>query len=169
MNLSRPSLSQHPLASVELQINPIFVDLVPASLLTTAVDTTLRHLGREDGEVTLVIGDDTLLQQLNYSYRQIDSPTDVLSFSVREDSDTSDVAFVSAPEAERYLGDVVISLPAAQRQAGEGGHRLEEELCLLAVHGVLHLLGYDHATADEETVMESLQKDILATLGVHLP
>lgn len=171
MNPSKPSpsLNQHPLPNIDVQIDPDLADSVPAKLLTSAAATALRHLDQDDAEVTLVISNDQLLRQLNRSYRGIDSPTDVLSFSAREESESASVTFVSAPEAAMYLGDVVISLPAAQRQAKESGHGLEHELCLLVVHGVLHLLGFDHANPDDEAVMEDLQRNILAAMGIQLP
>ncbi len=73
--------------------------------------------------------------------------------------------FISAPEAQNYLGDVVISFPTAERQAAAVGHSVAEELCLLTVHGVLHLLGYDHASPEEEADMWARQSQILASLS----
>jgi probable rRNA maturation factor len=89
----------------------------------------------------------------------VDSPTDVLSFSADfEDPDLEN----------RYLGDVVISLPRAIHQAQARGHNTEQELQLLVVHGVLHLLGYDHLTGDDKNQMWSLQDQILNDLGVSI-
>jgi probable rRNA maturation factor len=123
----------------------------------------LQHAGASQGEVTLVIANDELLHQLNRDYRSIDAPTDVLSFAAQEEAEGQDV-FVSAPEAQNYLGDVVISFPTAERQAAAVGHSVAEELSLLAVHGVLHLLGYDHASEEEEADMWARQSQILASL-----
>jgi probable rRNA maturation factor len=108
------------------------------------------------------------LHQLNLEYRGIDTPTDVLAFSAREDLREPGVVFVVAPEAEAYLGDVIISYPRATRQAEVAGHSVANELCLLAVHGVLHLLGYDHATAEEESAMWAVQDAVLAGLPREL-
>ena len=105
-----------------------------------------------------------MLRQLNLEYRGIDAPTDVLSFSAQEDLDEPGAAFVTAPEAEAYLGDIIISFPMAASQAETAGHSVANELCLLAVHGVLHLLGYDHATAEEEAAMWAVQDAVLAGL-----
>jgi probable rRNA maturation factor len=89
----------------------------------------------------------------------------VLSFAAQEEAEGMDV-FISAPEAQNYLGDVVISFPTAERQAAAVGHSLIDELCLLTVHGVLHLLGYDHASPEEEADMWARQAQILASLSV---
>jgi probable rRNA maturation factor len=112
-----------------------------------------------ESSLSVVIGDDKLLKKLNSQYRQIDSATDVLSFTSGElDPDTN----------LRYLGDVVISLARAEYQASFGGHRLEDELQLLVVHGVLHLLGYDHEEAADKIKMQAAQDKILAQLAIKL-
>ena len=110
----------------------------------------------DEAELTIVIGDEALLHQLNQQYRHVDAPTDVLSFPAGHTDPDS-----NAP----YLGDVVISLPRAQAQAAAGGHPLADELQLLVVHGVLHLLGHDHAEAAEKQAMQTAQDAILTQLG----
>jgi probable rRNA maturation factor len=107
-------------------------------------------------ELTIVVSDDAQLQALNRQFLDIDAPTDVLSFPADEPNPDSD---------GRYLGDVVISLARASAQAEAAGHAAIDELRLLVVHGVLHLLGHDHAEADEKAVMWALQSAILAQLG----
>jgi probable rRNA maturation factor len=116
--------------------------------------------------MALVIASDTMLQELNRDYRSIDAPTDVLSFPTHEELAGHEEAFVQAPEAEAYLGDVIISYPKAARQAASAGHSTDDELCLLAVHGTLHLLGYDHATAADEAAMWDVQAAVLDVLGI---
>jgi probable rRNA maturation factor len=108
----------------------------------------------------LVVTDDETVRTLNRTYLDVDAPTDVLSFG----GESPD--FVAAPDAERYLGDVIISYPRAQAQAAAAGHPLEAELALLVVHGVLHLLGYDHIRPEDKAVMWKRQADILAQLGL---
>ncbi|MHB9033559.1 MAG: rRNA maturation RNase YbeY [Anaerolineae bacterium] len=110
--------------------------------------------------LTCVITDDAQIRELNRQYRQTDEPTDVLSFSANEGE-----AFITPDDQPPYLGDIIISLPTAQRQAADVGHPLEKELALLAVHGCLHLLGYDHAEEEERTRMWQIQDQILRTLG----
>lgn len=158
--MSPNSLSPPPPANVDLQVDDSYSDRVPSQRLLAAVLATLRTVGADDGEVTVVIGSDDLLQQLNRDYRGIDLPTDVLSFSTRAETEAAEV-FVTAPEAVHYLGDVVIAFPAAERQAIAAGHSLADELSLLTVHGVLHLLGYDHATEEQEADMWARQAAIL--------
>jgi probable rRNA maturation factor len=109
--------------------------------------------------LTIVIGNDALLHRLNRQYRQVDSPTDVLSFPTGEVDPDTDTP---------YLGDVIISLPRASEQASTYGHSLTDELQLLVVHGILHLLGYDHIQPADKPKMQSAQDSILSQLGVPL-
>ena len=144
---------------VEVQIAPAFAQALSAERLGAAAEATLR---REDasGQMTLVITDDSGIQELNRDFLGIDAPTDVLAFSTQED----DEPFVVAPDARGYLGDVIVSYPRAAAQAEELGHPLELELNLLIVHGVLHLLGYDHADEAGKMVMWVRQDEILHSL-----
>ncbi|MGC8780782.1 MAG: rRNA maturation RNase YbeY, partial [Anaerolineae bacterium] len=146
---------------ISIQIDEPFVGEVDADDLAATVAAALEHEGRADAEVTLVIADDETVAALNRQYRGIDGPTDVLSFPAQEPTP----GFVSAPEAEAYLGDIIIALPFTRRQAAGLGRPLSAELRLLAVHGVLHLLGYDHAEPDEEAVMWARQDAILSRLA----
>jgi probable rRNA maturation factor len=109
-------------------------------------------------ELTVVIADDGVLRELNRAFRGMDAPTDVLSFGGEAPG------FVVAPDAADYLGDVVISYPHAQAQAT--GHSVEAELALLVIHGVLHLLGYDHLEPDEKEAMWRQQATALEKLGL---
>ena len=109
------------------------------------------------GDITVVLADNPRLQELNREYLGIDAPTDVLSFPASE----------TDPETgAHYLGDILISIPRAEEQSQSGGHPLEAELQLLVVHGVLHLLGYDHAEAGEKAKMWKAQSEILEALGL---
>jgi probable rRNA maturation factor len=107
-------------------------------------------------ELTLLLSDDAQLQALNQEYLGINAPTDVLSFPAGD---------VDPDSQEVYLGDVIISLERAHTQARLGGHSVEDELQLLVVHGVLHLLGYDHADPVEKAAMWAVQSQILFALG----
>ncbi|KUK64506.1 MAG: Endoribonuclease YbeY [Desulfotomaculum sp. 46_80] len=110
-------------------------------------------------EVSVVFVSEEYIQYLNNLYRQIDSPTDVLSFAMQEGES------LAGMEEEIILGDVVIALAVAEKQSVEQGHSLEQEVACLVVHGALHLLGYDHMTDEEETAMRSSEKEILKKLG----
>ncbi len=149
---------------IDVQIDELLDHEVSAEGLQAAVEATLLREGVTTAGVSLMVAGDELLHQLNLEYRGIDGPTDVLSFSAREDVADAAAQFVTAPEAADFLGDIVISLPYAARQAGAAGHSTARELNLLAIHGTLHLLGYDHATAQEEAFMWALQDAILASL-----
>ena len=127
-------------------------------LLERAANAALEHESQAlESELSIVLTDNARLHELNLNYLGIDSPTDVLSFPASE----------TDPETgERYIGDILISIPRAQEQAEAAGHPLESEVQLLVVHGVLHLLGYDHAEAEEKSRMWKAQAEILAKLGL---
>ncbi len=112
------------------------------------------------GDVCVLITDAEEIQRLNFSYRQIDRVTDVLTFPAWEGD-----AILCPPDG--YLGDIAICFERAQEQAEEYGHSLERELAFLAVHGALHLLGYDHMEPDDERKMLAQQDEILNELGYH--
>jgi probable rRNA maturation factor len=125
--------------------------------LERAARTVLDLSGSPDSDLTIVLVDDARIQALNRDFLAHDAPTDVLSFPADEpDPETG----------RRYLGDVVISLGRAAEQARERGHAFEAEMQLLVVHGVLHLLGYDHAEAEEKERMWAAQAGVLERLGV---
>jgi probable rRNA maturation factor len=145
--------------AVEVQIAPAFLEAAPADSIQTVAEAVLRHEGRP-GEVTVVLTDDEGIQALNRDFLGLDAPTDVLSFRAKEDGGP----FVAAPEMGGYLGDVIVSYPRAVAQAEEHDHPVEQELNLLIVHGVLHLLGYDHADEEEKAVMWAQQEAILRGL-----
>jgi probable rRNA maturation factor len=113
-------------------------------------------------EVSVVLADDTLVHELNRDYRDTDAPTDVLSFAQAEGE-----PFAPPDGAPRHLGDVVISLETARRQAQQAGIAVDDEVAHLLVHGVLHLLGYDHERPDEETIMRGREDAILGGTAYH--
>jgi probable rRNA maturation factor len=145
---------------VDVQTAPRFAGEVDEEMLRRVTAEALRHEGIE-GEIALsvVITDDGAVRELNQEFRDVDAPTDVLAFGIGEESD-----FVTAPGEPAYLGDVIISYPRAVIQAEEYGHSINRELALLTVHGVLHLLGYDHVDEVERTEMWARQNEILGSL-----
>jgi len=146
---------------ISIQVDEPFAAEVDAADLAQVIVAALASEGRADAEVTLVITDDEAMAALNQQYRGVAGPTDVLSFPAQEPAP----GFVSAPEADAYLGDIIIALPFTRRQAAELGRPLAAELRLLAAHGVLHLLGYDHAEPAEEAAMWARQDAILGQIG----
>ncbi|MED0587475.1 rRNA maturation RNase YbeY [Bacillus subtilis] len=112
--------------------------------------------------VTIVTNDD--IQQINKEYRGKDAPTDVISFALEEEGE-GEVEIVGA-EMPPVLGDIIISADRTREQAEEYNHSFKRELGFLAVHGFLHLLGYDHMTKEEEEEMFTKQKELLDAYGL---
>jgi probable rRNA maturation factor len=115
-------------------------------------------------EISLVITGQERIQELNKEYRGIDSPTDVLSFSMSEQKEEEPTAFIGPPDGLVHLGEVIISYPQAQIQAKERGHSLNREMATLIIHGVLHILGFDHEKPEMEPRMTAREKEILSDL-----
>jgi len=111
-----------------------------------------------DVSFNVIIVDNDYIHKLNKEYRNIDRETDVISFALEDDKTFN-------PE-ERVLGDIYISIDKAKSQSEEYGHSLKRELCFLAVHGMLHLLGYDHMEKEDEKVMFGLQEEILDEMDI---
>jgi probable rRNA maturation factor len=147
---------------IAVEVAPRYRSVVDEAWLRDVVARVLAAEGVARAELGVMITSDAAVRDLNRRYRGEDAPTDVLSFALSEDAGE----FVLPPDESKRLGDVVISLPAARRQAKRAAHPLEREMELLLVHGLLHLLGYDHATDDEARVMWSRQDALLATPGV---
>jgi len=153
---------------VDVQIDERFESAADAALIERAVAAALAA-ERLSGalEVSVLVSDDATLHQLNRDYRGVDAPTDVLSFADDEDAEAEAAAFVRAPGAPRYLGDLAISYERVVAQAAEYGHSRERELAFLTVHGMLHLLGYDHERGPEdEAAMRARQDVIMQQIGL---
>jgi probable rRNA maturation factor len=149
---------------IDLQIEPTFAEQIDSDRLVGVAKATLRHCSVPGPvELCIVVTDDETVRALNRQYRDVDAATDVLSFW---NSETD--GFVSAPEMPPYLGDVVISFPRAAQQASEAGHTAMSELELLTVHGVLHLLGHDHAVPEERAEMWAAQAAVLREVGTPI-
>jgi probable rRNA maturation factor len=120
-------------------------------------------------ELGLVIATQERVQQLNLSYLGKDEPTDVLAFSAMEEIGAGFPPFVTPPDGVSHLGEVIISYPQAVTQAEEHQHSIKKEIAILIIHGVLHLLGYEHdkpelkrlMSAREEEILRHVEKDIL--------
>ncbi len=141
---------------VEADLEPSWLDAVARQVLT-AEDVGART------EMGLVISTDERVQQLNRDYRGRDEPPDVLAFSAREEADGLP-PFIPPPDGVLHLGEVIISYPQALMQAEEHGHPLQKELAILLIHGLLHLLGYDHEKTDAERKMQAREKELLGLI-----
>lgn len=137
-------------------------------LIKEAVTATLESERVDDEvEVSIVLVDDPYIQELSAEYRGKNCPTDVLSFAMEEEEPRIDYDG-EAPDF-RLLGDIVISLETAARQAQEYGHSFDREVAFLTVHGMLHLLGYDHGSAEDDAglmVMVEKQQTVLDRMGL---
>jgi probable rRNA maturation factor len=125
-----------------------------------ADEALIRHGLPPQAEISLTLCDDRAIHALNKQWRDIDSPTDVLSFPLWEGNELMDAG-------ELPLGDIIISVERAEVQAGEFGHSLERELLFLFTHGVLHLLGYDHMDEDERQEMRTEEESLLSGVGAE--
>jgi len=121
---------------------------------------------RQEYEVGITIMDDEGIRLLNRDYRGIDTPTDVLSFSVLDRGEDEPAVFGEGDEELLILGDIVISAERVEKQAEEYGHSTLRELCFLVVHGMLHLLGYDHEDKETEEIMFVKQRQVLESVNI---
>ena len=113
-------------------------------------------------ELGLVITSQERIQQLNLSYLGKDEPTDVLAFSTVEEIGADSPPFVTPPDGITHLGEVIISYPQAVTQAEEHRHPIQREIAILIIHGVLHLLGYEHDKPEPKRLMSTREKEILS-------
>ncbi len=148
---------------IYLEVDEPFAAAINTERLEQAVQTALQLTNRSGQSVAISVTDAETVQQLNLEYRHINAPTDVLSFE-----NTPDPDFPDFPQEELagHLGDIVIAYPVAQAQAQAAGHATMDEVMLLTVHGVLHLLGFDHDTDANKAQMWELQQTIMRQLGL---
>jgi probable rRNA maturation factor len=141
---------------IHVQIDPDYQPEIAEVIVERAARETIQHVAALDSDFTLVLTSDAYILGLNREFRGVDAPTDVLAFPTSEKD----------PETGRlYCGDIIISVQTARAQAIAGNHPIEEEISLLVVHGVLHLLGYDHDTPQQKNKMWTTQSAILEQLG----
>ena len=143
---------------VSILVQPPFRGRLDSRALRRLAVRLLRAEGvAPPAEVGLVVSDDETLRDLNRRYLGLDEPTDVLSFG----HDPSGEPFVTPPDGVRRLGEVILSYPMAERQAQEAGRSTQEEAAHLVVHGLLHLLGYDHDDPEDERRMRAREEELL--------
>ena len=127
---------------------------------TFLLEKTLKHLSLHfEPYISVTLVDNEYIHEINRNYRHIDRPTDVISFAFLDDNPNRDKMFQSKEMV--VLGEIYISIDKAKEQALAYGHSLERELSFLFVHGLLHLLGYDHMNENDEKIMFALQEEIL--------
>lgn len=146
---------------ISINIEVEFLNLVDSGWVKKIVRQVLRAEGLTTPyEVSLVFTDAETVRQLNRDYRGVDEPTDVLAFYMLPQK-KADTVFALPPDGITRLGEVIISYPRAVEQAREQGHSTEKELALLIIHGILHLLSYDHEEPKEETEMREKERQLL--------
>ena len=147
-----------PRYEVSILIEPRFRGRLDRAALRRLAVRVLKAEGvAPPAEVGLVVTDDETVRDLNRRYRGIDEPTDVLSFG----QEPAGEPFVTPPDGVRRLGEVILSYPTAERQAREAEHGVQDEAAHLVVHGLLHLLGYDHEDPDDERRMRQREEELL--------
>lgn len=132
---------------------------IDKSFVRKVVKHTLKKMKAEKSEVNIIFVGLEEIHEINKTYRNVDRPTDVISFALE---DTEDVTVYE----ERVLGDIYICLDKVHEQAKEYGHTEIREMAFLIVHGLLHLLGYDHMIKEDEKIMFGLQEEILNEMGI---
>jgi probable rRNA maturation factor len=142
---------------IELQLEVPVEQPIIDVVLGAAEQTLIHEQAETSGGMTILLTTDEKIRSLNRDFMDVDDSTDVLSFPFGK----------ALPGSNPYLGDVAISVPTGRRQADAAGHSLAEELQLLTVHAVLHLLGYDHGDPSEKGRMWSAQRVILEDLGAE--
>ena len=148
---------------IEINIEKPFIELADEDWLNGVVEVTLKaEKYTQPVEISLLVTSDEVVQSLNINYRGIDKTTDVLAFALHADG--NDLIFPQPDECVLSLGEVIISFPQASRQALANGKSVKRELAMLTIHGVLHLLGYDHQDLKDEQVMRARESAIMNVL-----
>ena len=133
-----------------------------AENVRAAAEKAAELYGVPTAEVSITLTDNAYIHELNRQYRNIDRPTDVLSFALNE-SEEPDIE--NGPDIN-VLGDIILSVERAEEQAADYGHSLRREIAFLTVHGMLHLLGYDHMEEADRLEMEKEQRFVMEKLGI---
>lgn len=140
-------------------INQTGVEINELDELKNVVDFALKHQNIKNSIFNIIIVDEETIKELNKTYRNKDSVTDVISFALEDDDTFIQTDF-------RVLGDIYICLKRAQEQAITYGHSFKREISFLTIHGLLHLLGFDHMEENDEKIMFELQERILDEYGI---
>lgn len=130
------------------------------NLINDVLEFAMKKEQLENTSFSVIFVDNEYIHNLNKTYRNIDRPTDVITFALEDDE-----SIINGSD-NRMLGDIYISLDRAHEQAKEYGHSFKRELSFLAVHGFYHLLGYDHQTEEEEKIMFGKQEEILEEFNI---
>lgn len=141
------------------QITNLTEEKIDENDLVKVIEKVSELLGVESSIVSIVLVDNEYIHKINKEYRNVDRETDVISFAFMDDETNPESGVID-------LGEIYISLEKAHSQSKEYGHSFKRELCFLLTHGLLHLLGYDHMTEEDEKEMFGLQEEVLNSLGI---
>jgi probable rRNA maturation factor len=166
--LLSPSLPIYAIIEVRMEINVLIDEPLETGLEPGWLEGITRQVLEAQGagaeaEVSLLIATGERVKELNREYLGEDEPTDVLAFSAREEG-AGQPPFIHPPDGLLHLGEVIIAYPQAVIQAAEHGHPVKKELAILLIHGLLHLLGYDHDEPEGERRMKSREAELLSYL-----
>jgi len=153
------------LEEIQISVGEEFQGLVDEGWVRRTAKQALKAEGvAPPYEVGLLFTDSETVQRLNRDYRGVDEATDVLAFGMLPQKEDNS-SFVLPPDGITHLGEVIISYPRAVEQAQEQGHSVDKELALLIIHGILHLLGYDHEKPEDEAKMRAREKELLEEIA----
>lgn len=151
---------------VEIIDENLILDDKNKNMLINLLEKAAEHekVDKKNTEFSISFVNEEEIHEINKKYRGIDRPTDVISFALNDDVE-GDMEIIGG-ESTNYIGDIIICTDIAAEQANDYGHSYERELGFLAVHGFLHLLGYDHMTEEDEKIMFAKQEEILSEFGL---
>ena len=152
---------------VEVTVNDVKLQGKEEEIIRKVVKKVLKEEGiKHDVDVYITLTNNEEIRKINKEYRNIDKPTDVLSFPMYEREDIKTLRKPKEDDVEEILGDIVISVSKVIAQSKEYGHSYERELAYLTTHGMLHLLGYDHMEDDEKEEMREHEEAVLSKLNI---
>jgi probable rRNA maturation factor len=153
---------------INILFDNAFEGCVPEKWLRDIAGQVLSCEGKNDIEMGILVTGQERMQELNNQYLKEDHPTDVLSFSMLESIEGEGINFPVPPDKLQHLGEVIISYPQALKQAEEHNHPIKTEMATLLIHGILHLLGYDHDMATSEARMKTRERVIFNLVSAEI-
>lgn len=152
---------------VEVDYNDIDRMAKEEKMIKSVVQNVLKaEKIKHDVDVYITLTNNNEIHKINKEYRNVDNPTDVLSFPMYEREEIDFLRKDKVGDEEEILGDIIISIDKVKEQSEEYGHSFERELAYLVTHGMLHLLGYDHMVEGEKKVMREREEEILSGMGI---
>lgn len=152
---------------IEISYNHVEKESEKEEIIRKVVETVLKLENiKHDVDVYITLTNNEEIHEINKIHRNVDRPTDVLSFPMYERNEIEELRFEKKDDIPEMLGDIIISIPRIKEQAKEYGHSYERELAYLTTHGMLHLLGYDHMIDEEKVIMREHEEKVLKELNI---